>query len=100
MSDIGATWVHLTWDEGGDDVKCNDKPFFPVSNSTLHCNYTRDDDEEPQELSIEYSYNITSANILDLTTNVTYSCWVEAQSEASPSCHQRSPQLTFTPGML
>ena len=92
LSDIGPDWVYLSWDEGSD--KCGDKPFFPVSNSTLHCNYTKDDDEGPLE---EY-FNTTDTNIFDLSTNVTYSCWVEVQSEASQSCRQHSPQVTFTPG--
>ena len=99
VSDSGSTWVYLSWDEGINDVKCDDnKPFFPISNSTIHCNYTKDDDE-PGEFSAEFSDQNTSARILDLGTNVTYTCWVEAESEASLSCRQHSSQVTFTPGI-
>ena len=96
LTDIGSGWVHLSWDEGHEE--CGDEPFFPLASSTLHCNYTKDDGE-PGEFSKEFSDQNTSARILDLGTNVTYTCWVEAESEASPSCRQHSPQVTFTPGI-
>ena len=93
LLDIGFDWVDLSWDGGSD--KCIGEPFFLVSNSTIHCNYTRDDTKGA--ISKEY-FNTTVTHILILSTNVAYSCWVEAQSAVSPSCRQHSTQVTFTPG--